>query len=389
MKDEAWIEELLSGLRAERAERRIRVYPGSGGKVLLDGREFLNFSCNDYLSLSKHPLVIAAARQALDEYGVGSTASRLVAGTLPVHEQLERRLADFKGYPAALVFGSGYLANVGVIPSLVSRDDTVFADKFIHASLIDAIELSRAKLVRFRHNDIQHIEELLKKHPAGRKLVVTESVFSMDGDLAPLPEIAAAASKHDAILMIDEAHATGVFGPSGSGLIRERRIESSVDVSMGTLSKAMGSYGGFVACSTNLRELFVNRARALIYTTALPPSVVASSIAALDVLRTSPELGAELLKRAESFRKTLKAAGLDTMRSASQIIPVRVGENAKALALAERLRASGILAVAIRPPTVPQGAARLRLSITLDHSDNDLARAAQLIVAAAKAEGVI
>ena len=358
-------------------------------KSMLDGREFLNFSCNDYLGLSKHPRVMAAAKQALDEYGAGSTASRLVTGTLPIHEQLERRLADFKGYPAALVFGSGYLANAGVIPSLVSRDDTVFADKLVHASLIDAITLSRAKLVRFRHNDIQHLEELLKKNPTGRRLVVTESVFSMDGDLAPLPEIAAVASKHDAMLMIDEAHATGVFGPSGSGLIREHQIESSVNVSMGTLSKAMGSYGGFVACSTNMRELFVNRARALIYTTALPPSVIASSIAALDVLQTSPELGAELLKRAESFRKTLKAAGLDTMQSASQIIPVRVGENAKALALAERLRASGILAVAIRPPTVPQGSARLRLSITLDHSDNDLARAAEIIIAAAKAEGVI
>ena len=389
MNREAWIEELLIGLRAEHAERRICVYPGSGGKVRMDGREFLNFSSNDYLSLSKHPRVVAAARQALDEYGAGSAASRLVTGTLPIHEQLERRLADFKGYPAALVFGSGYLANAGVIPSLVSRDDTVFADKLVHASLIDAIRLSRAELVRFRHNDIRHIEELLKKNPAGRRLVVTESVFSMDGDLAPLPEIAAAASKHDAMLMIDEAHATGVFGPSGSGLIREHQIESFVNVSMGTLSKAMGSYGGFVACSTNMRELFVNRARAFIYTTALPPSVMASSIAALDVLRTSPELGVELLKRAELFRKTLKAAGLDTMQSASQIIPVRVGENAKALALAERLRASGILAVAIRPPTVPHGSARLRLSITLDHSDNDLARAAEIIITAAKAEGVI
>jgi 8-amino-7-oxononanoate synthase len=389
MNQETWIHNELDALRRDHLARCLRVYPTAGGRIHLDGREFLNFSCNDYLGLSKHPRVMAAAKEALDEYGAGSTASRLVAGTLPIHEQLERRLADFKNYPAALVFGSGYLVNAGVIPSLVNRDDTVFADKLVHASLIDGIALSRAKLVRFRHNDSEHIEELLKKHTAGRKLVVTESVFSMDGDLAPLPEIADAASKHNAMLMIDEAHATGVFGPAGSGRIREHRIESSVNLSMGTLSKALGSYGGFVACSTNMRELFVNRARALIYTTALPPSVIASSIAALDVLQTSPELGVELLTRAKSFRNTLKAAGLDTMQSASQIIPLRVGDNANALALAERLRASGIITVAIRPPTVPPGSARLRLSVTLDHSEKDLARAGEIIIAAATAEGVI
>lgn len=389
MNREAWIEELLSGLRAEHAERRTIVYPGSGGRLQLDGREFLNFSCNDYLGLSKHPCVVAAAKQALDKYGAGSTASRLVTGTLPPHEELEQRLAHFKGYPAALVFGSGFLTNAGVIPSLVGREDTVFADKLVHASVIDSITLSRARLARFRHNDVRHLEELLKKDAAGRRLIVTESVFSMDGDLAPLPEIAAAASRHGAMLMIDEAHATGVFGPSGSGLIRKHRIESSVNVSMGTLSKAIGSYGGFIACSPCMRELFVNRARALIYTTTLPPPVIAASITALEVMQASPEMGATLLKRAESFRNALKAAGLDTQQSASQIIPIVVGENAKALALAERLRASGILAVAIRPPTVPQGSARLRLSVTLDHSENDLARATMLIVAAAKAEGVV
>lgn len=389
MNREEWIEEELSGLCEEHAERRTRIYPSSGGKIVLNGQDCLNFSCNDYLGLSKHPRVVAAAKRALDEYGAGSTASRLVTGTLPGDEELEHRLATFKGYPSALVFGSGFLTNIGVIPSLVGREDTVFADRLVHASIIDAITLSRARLARFHHNDVQHLEELLKKSTAGRRLVVTESVFSMDGDLAPLPEIAAMALRYDALLMIDEAHATGVFGPSGSGLIRDHRLESSVNVSMGTLSKAMGSYGGFVACSPSMRELLVNRARALIYTTALPPSVIASSIAALDILQASPELGAELLKRAETFRKMLKAAGLDTLQSASQIIPIVVGDNAKALALAERLRAFGILAVAIRPPTVPQGSARLRLSVTLEHSGNDLARAAALIVSAAREERLI
>ena len=389
MNRETWIEELLSGLRAEHAERRTLVYPGSGGKIRLDGREFLNFSCNDYLGLSKHPCVISAAKRALDEYGAGSTASRLVTGTLPPHEELEQRLANFKGYPTALVFGSGFLTNAGVIPSLAGREDTVFADKLVHASVIDAITLSRARLARFRHNDVQHLEELLKKTAAGRRLVVTESVFSMDGDLAPLPEIAAVSSRHGAMLMVDEAHATGVFGPCGGGLIREHGLESAVNISMGTLSKAVGSYGGFVACSCPMRDLLVNRARSLIYTTSLPPSVIASSIAALEVMQASPEMGKELRKRADAFRKALKAGGLDTLQSASQIVPIVAGENAKALAFAARLRGSGILAAAIRPPTVPQGSARLRLSVTLDHSENDLARAAALIIAAAKEEGVL
>ncbi len=389
MNREAWIEQEMAALRAEQAERRTRVFPAAGGKIPLDGREFLNFSCNDYLGLSKHPRLITVAKQTLDEYGAGATASRLVTGTLPAHEELEQRLAEFKGYPSALVFGSGFLTNAGVIPSLVGRDDTVIADKLAHASVIDAITLSRATLVRYRHNDVQHLEDLLRKNTGGRRLVVTESVFSMDGDLAPLPEIAAAAARHGAMLMVDEAHATGVFGTCGSGLVRKHHLEASVNVSMGTLSKALGSYGGFAACSVRMRELLVNRARAFIYTTALPPSVIASSIAALEILQAAPEMGAELLRRADAFRKRLKEAGLDTLRSASQIIPVIVGENAKALALAERLRKDGILAVAIRPPTVPQGSARLRLSITLDHSEDDLTSAAGLIIEAAQAEGVI
>lgn len=389
MNQESWIEEFLAGLRAEHAERRTSVYPGSGGKLRLDGREVLNFSCNDYLGLSKHPRVVSAAKRALDEFGAGATASRLVTGTLPLHEELEQRVAHFKGYPAALLFDSGFLTNAGIIPSVVGRDDTVLADKLVHASLIDAVTLSRATLLRFRHNDVPHLEELLAKRTSGRRLVVTESVFSMDGDLAPLPEIAAAAARHGAMLMVDEAHATGVFGPCGGGLVRQHGLESSVNLSMGTLSKAAGSYGGFVACSVPMRELLVNRARALIYTTALPPSVVASSIAALEILQASPEMGSELLKRADVFRSRLKDAGLDTLQSASQIVPIVVGENSKALALGERLRAAGILAVAIRPPTVPQGSARLRLSITLEHSKSDLARAAGLIIAAAKEEGVL
>jgi 8-amino-7-oxononanoate synthase len=367
---EQWIEEELETLRQAQRFRRAAVPPPG----------LLNFSSNDYLDLAHHPDVIAAAERTLRAAGAGATASRLVSGTLPLHEELEARLARLKGYPAALLFGSGYLANLGILGALVGRGDTVFADRLAHASLMDAAVLSRAALCRFRHNDPQHLDELLQKASgAGRKLVVTESVFSMDGDLAPLPELAAVAQQHGALLLVDEAHATGVCGPGGSGLIREHKLEAAVNLSMGTLSKALGGYGGFVACSAAMRALLVNRARAFIYTTAPPPAAVGAALGALDVLEKNPGWGAELLRRAAAFRGRLRAAGLDVMQSASQIIPVQVGANARALALAEELRAAGLLAIAIRPPTVPEGTARLRLSVTRAHSEGDLVRAAEII----------
>ncbi len=390
MNRESWINDALAGLRAEHLERRARAYPQAGGRIVMDGRTFLNFSSNDYLGLAHDPRVVAAAEAALREHGAGATASRLVTGTLALHEELERRLAAFKGYDAALVFGSGFLTNAGVIPSLVGRDDTVFADRLVHASILDAVALSRARLARFQHNDPASLESALVKYPpSGRRLIVTESVFSMDGDLAPLPEIAALAGTYDAMLMVDEAHATGIFGPGGSGLIREHHLESAVNISMGTLSKALGGYGGFVACSKPARELFVNLARAFIYTTAPPPAAIGAALGALDVLTASPDLGAQLLARSAKFRSLLQKGGLDTMRSASQIIPVKVGANDKALLLADRLRKEGVLAVAIRPPTVPEGTARLRLSVSLSHSEADLESAAATILAAASAEGVV
>lgn len=390
MNREAWIGEVLADLRAQHLERRTRTWPESGGKIRMQDRTLLNFSSNDYLDLAHHPLVIEFAEKMLRRFGAGSAASRLVTGTLPAHEELEERLAAFKGYPAALVFGSGWLANAAIVPALAGRGDTVFADKLSHASLLDAAILSRARLVRFLHNDAAHLDELLgKQGGAGRCLVVTESVFSMDGDLAPLPAIAEAAARHGAMLMVDEAHATGVFGPKGSGLIRHHQLEGSVNASMGTLSKAFGGYGGFVACSPSLRELLVNRSRAFIYTTAPAPAAVGAALGALDVVERNPDLGPELLRRAARFRERLNAAGLNTLKSASQIVPVMVGNNAKALSFSQRLHEAGILALAIRPPTVPQGTARLRLSVTLAHTDEDLERAAGSIAAAAKAEGLV
>ena len=383
---EEWIEPILNSAREQGLERCARVYPEAGGIIKIDGKEILNFSSNDYLDLARHPHVMDRAREALDQYGVGSTASRLVTGTLPIHEELEERLAKEKGYEAALVFGSGYMANAGTIPVLAGREDIIFADRLVHASMIDACRLSGAKLVRFTHNDAEALEQRLQQHAGyeGRKLIITESVFSMDGDLAPLKDIADLAEKHGAMVMVDEAHASGTFGPEGAGLIREHELEHAVTASMGTMSKAMAGYGGFVACSANLRRLLISSARAFIYTTAPPPAVIGAALGALDVFEASPRLGNILQANADYFRSLLHDAGLDTMQSRSQIIPVVIGDNEKALTVSQKLREEGVIAAAIRPPTVPAGSARLRISITLAHLVDDLERAAKLIVSAVK-----
>ncbi|MBI9019856.1 MAG: 8-amino-7-oxononanoate synthase [Verrucomicrobia bacterium] len=383
---EDWISIILEEARSQGLTRQALAFPACGGKIDIDGKEILNFSSNDYLNLAHHPHVVDRSRQALEKYGVGATGSRLVTGTLPIHEELEARIAKEKGYPSALVFGSGYLANAGTIPVLAGRNDTIFADKLVHASMIDACRLSGAKLVRFAHNDFQSLESRLQEFPnlGNRQLILTESVFSMDGDLAPLKEIAALADQYGAMLMVDEAHASGTFGPHGAGLIRECGLENAVTVSMGTMSKAFGGYGGFIACSENLRKLLIQSARAFIFTTAPPPAVIGAALGTLDVLEASPNLGACLQANAAYFRELLQAGGLDTLQSESQIIPVVIGDNKKALAVSQKLREQGIIAAAIRPPTVPSGTARLRLSVSLAHTLDDLERAAELISKAVK-----
>jgi 8-amino-7-oxononanoate synthase len=386
---EGWVEGELARLRERHLDRRLTVSGGGGGRCRIEGREYLNFSSNDYLDLATDPAVVAAAMRETEAGGAGATASRLMAGNLACHEELERRLAALKGYPAALLFGSGYLANVGVVPALVGRHDRVFADRLVHASLIDGVTLSGARLQRFRHNDPGHLAELLRAAPAGgRRLVVTESVFSMDGDLAPLPALAAAAAGGDALFLVDEAHALGVFGPAGSGLVSEENLQGRVQIAMGTLSKALGSYGGFVACSTALRELLVSTARAFIFTTGLPPAAAGAALGSLDRLAADPDRGSRLLALAGAFRDALRAEGLDPAGSASQIVPVIVGDNEKALAVSRRLREAGVIAVAVRPPTVPAGTARLRFSVTLAHTREELLRTARLTREALEAEGV-
>lgn len=380
-----WMKEELDSLAHAGRLRQLRTLSGVGGKIEIQGRAVLNFSSNDYLDLAGNPHVKQKAMEAIDRYGCGSTASRLMSGTTDLHEELESRLASYEGQEAALVFGSGFMANIGAISVLVGRDDAVFCDRLNHASIIDGIALSGAKLHRYRHCDCEDLEALLTQNTSRRRLVVTDSVFSMDGDIAPISDIADLCSRYGATLMVDEAHATGVFGP---GIACNTTTKDATVVHMGTLSKALGSYGGFIAGSARLRNLLVNRARSFIYTTALPPASVAAALAALDLLKDNPDMGAELLRRAETFRERLNAVGFDTLGSRSQIIPILVRDNEKAVAWSQSLLENGVLAVAIRPPTVPTGTARLRLSVTLAHNESDLESAVSTLQATARRMGL-
>lgn len=390
MHNEDWIKSELKKLDNSNLLRKLYTCLPCGEEIAIDGDSLINFSSNNYLNLSQEKSVIESAETYLKKYGTGSQASRLITGTFPIHEELEYKLAEFKGTEAALIFGSGFLTNIGVISALASRDDTVFADKLCHASIMDGIVLSRAKLKRFKHNDTSHLKELLQGHSfGGKKIIVTESVFSMDGDIAPLKEICDLAKQYNALIIVDEAHSTGIFGSSGNGLVNELGLKDSVNITMGTFSKAFGSYGGYVACSSNMKTYLVNKARSFIYTTSLPPAVIGSVMGALTYLLENVEIGNELLKKSLKFKKMLESAGLNTGESSSQIIPVIIGENDKALSFANLLKKRGIKVNAIRPPTVPEGTARLRFSITRAISEEQLKMSYEKIVDTAKELGVL
>ena len=331
-----------------------------------NGRRLLSFSCNDYLGLSHHPDLKAAAIAAIERHGVGAGASRLVTGDHPLYAELEQRLARLKGTDAACVFGSGYLANAGIAQALAGRGDLVLIDELAHSSLWTGARLSRAEVLSFRHNDTDHVADLLKQHRSHREraLIVTEGVFSMDGDKAPLSELSKLALEADAWLMVDDAHDLDFRGATNA----------KVPLQIGTLSKAIGAYGGYLCASQPVIDLIRNRARTLIYTTGLPPAIVAAAIAALDLIEREPERLALPLAKARAFTK---AAGLPQAQSA--IVPVVIGEAAAALAASKLLEAEGYLAVAIRPPTVPEGTARLRFSFSAAHPDADIARLADLV----------
>ncbi len=368
-----WIDDELAVLEQRGLARRLAVRSSPQAvRFTMNGRELINFGSNDYLSLAADPRLTNAVARAIAQEGWGSGASPLVTGYASLHVQLEQRLAEMEGTEAALLFPSGFAANMGTIAALAGPGDAVFTDRKNHASLLDGCRLSRADVRVYPHGDWQRLDELLvrcgRSKSYRRRLIVTDSLFSMDGDLAPLAELADLAARHGAMLMIDEAHATGVFGPAGCGVAEQLGVAGRIDVRVGTLSKALGSVGGFVAGSRALIEWLVNRARSYIFSTAAPAATAAAALAALDIVAAEPARRQLLLAQAETLRQALTAQGWNVGRSASQIIPIIVGEPLRALELSAQLRQRGLLAPAIRPPTVPEGEACLRISLTSGHT---------------------
>jgi 8-amino-7-oxononanoate synthase len=367
---------LADGLAAlERAglrrHRRVLDAP-QGPHATVDGRALANFSSNDYLGLANHPRLRAAAHAAIDSYGVGAGASPLVSGHLRAHEEAEQRFARFSNLPRALLFASGYAANLGVIAALCDRHAEVFGDKVNHACLHDGALLSRATFTRYRHLDMDGLARALAASSAEVKLVATDAVFSMDGDIAPLPEMLRLADAHDAWLLVDDAHGVGVLGATGRGSLGHFGLASPRIVYMATLGKALGGYGAFVAGAPEVIEWLVQRARTLIYSTALPPMAAAVAVAAMDVIDEEPQRVVRLGERIAQFRAAAEAAGLQLMPSRTAIQPLLMGDAEAAVSAAARLAERGFLVPAIRPPTVPEGTARLRISLCADHTSAEV-----------------
>jgi glycine C-acetyltransferase/8-amino-7-oxononanoate synthase len=380
------VAELLDELRERGLYRRLRLISGpQGARVLLDGRPVLLLCSNNYLGLADHPRVREAAADAAMRWGAGAGASRLVSGNMTVHRRLEEQLAAFKGSPACVLFGSGYLANSGTIAALAQEGDVVFSDALNHASIVDGCRLAHAETFVYRHRDVEHLEWGLDQADGRGSLIVTDSVFSMDGDVAPLEEIVELGARYDARVMVDEAHATGCVGPGGRGAVADAGLEGEVDLLVGTLGKALGSYGAYVCCDRELAEFLVNRARTLIFSTALPPPSAAAAMAALEILREQPERVDKLRRNAAALREALESRGLECGGSETQIVPLVVGDAGEAMGACERALAEGVFAQAIRPPTVPDGTSRLRLAVMASHTRSELRRAASVLAGALRA----
>ena len=372
----------LNAVRDAGLERVLRRIEGiQDPHVVIDGREVLLLCSNNYLGLASHPDIIDAACRATKDYGTSAVSSRLISGHMSAHAELEAKIANWQSTESALVFTSGYQANVGTLSALLGPDDVVVSDELNHASIIDGCRLSKARVVVYRHNDVEHLREVLSDITGARRtIIVTESIFSMDGDAAPLTEIADAAEQFGAGLMVDEAHAAGVFGPNGSGLVAELGLGDRVDIHVGTLGKALASFGAYVAGSADLIHLLVNKARAFIFTTGLPPAVAAAAGAAIDVISREPERARGLRERAKRLGELLRDAGLDLPNLDSQILPVLIGPADKTVDIAKRLLANGVYVAAIRPPTVPRDTSRLRVSLMATHTEQDIALAARAII---------
>lgn len=383
------VAERLEELRASGLHRRLRLIEGAQGpRVQLDGEPVLLLCSNNYLGLADHPRVREAAAEAALGWGAGAGGSRLISGNMGPHRRLEERLAAFKGYEAALLFGSGYLANIGTISALAGRDTVVFSDQLNHASIVDGCRLARAETFIYRHGDVEHLAWGLTEAGKRAALIVTDGVFSMDGDIAPLEDLARLARAHGCRLMVDEAHATGAIGPGGRGSVAAAGLSEEVDLVVGTLGKALGSYGAYVCASGELSEYLLNTARSFIFSTALPPPVLAAALAALELLEAEPQRVRHLSANAATLRDGLIAEGLAAGGGQSQIVPLEVGDAGRTMELCERLLERGVFAQGIRPPTVPPGSSRLRFSVMATHEPADLRTAARLTGEAVRELGI-
>jgi 8-amino-7-oxononanoate synthase len=373
----------LEQLRRDGLHRELRVIEtAQGPRVMLDGSDVLLLCSNDYLGLTAHPAVRAAAAEAAQRWGTGAGASRLVSGNMAIHRELEQELAEFKDYDASVLFGSGFLANVGVISALAGRDDLILSDSLNHASLVEGCRLSRAETIVYDHCDLESLSAGLKRAAGRSPLIVTDAVFSMDGDLAPLPGIIELALRHGARVVVDEAHATGIIGPGGRGLVSALDLQREVDVVVGTLGKAFGSYGAFACCDRTMAEFLINRARTLIYSTALPPPSVAAALAAVRTVRSEPGIVERLRRNGRLLRDLLAEAGFEVTPGEMPIVPIIVGEPRDAVALCDAALQGGVFTQAIRPPTVPEGTSRLRVVTMATHTETDLRTAAGTLAAA-------
>jgi len=386
-----FMEDELNRLREEGLYNIIRVIGSpQGAWIVVDGKKMLNFCSNNYLGLANHPEVVSAAKAALDEYGAGPAAVRSIAGTMSLHEELEAKLAEFKGAEAVLTFQSGFCSNLATIPALVGRGDTIFTDELNHASIIDGCRLSRAKIKIYKHCDMASLEEKLNDEDVeGKKLIVTDSVFSMDGDIAPLPDIVELAQKYDALVMVDDAHGEGVLGSHGKGVVDHFHLHGKVDVEVGTFSKAIGTVGGCVAGSKTLIEFLKQKARPFLFSSAVTPPDVAATIKAIEILERDDSLIKKLWENGNYFKAKMKEQGFDVGNSQTPITPVMIGDAKAAVKMEERLREENIFAKSIVFPTVPRGKARIRVMISATHSKEDLDFALEKFVKVGKEIGII
>jgi len=370
-----WVNQELEILKNQNLYRQFRILENiKATHADINGKNTVLFCGNDYLGLSRHPKLMEAARKVITEYGVGTGSARLISGTTTWHSALENRIATFLGKEKALLFSSGYLANLGTLTALIKKDDLILLDKLSHASLIDAAQYSKGKLRIFPHGNLSYLEKILKASKEKRKWIVTDSVFSMDGDLVQLDQLIDLKNRYDAYLVLDEAHGTGVFGKNGKGVSEYFEVMNQIDIHIGTLSKAVGSFGGFVAGSSELIDYLMNHARSFIFETALPPSICAAAISGFDLIEEEPELRNRLWKNVRLLRSKLEETGAPLLPGESPILPVVFGDEKKTLDIAEMLMKNGFLIPAVRYPTVPKGKARLRITVSAAHKEDDIDR---------------